>query len=290
MSHQPSAAEVLASAALKGFQGHPVTVAIAATRAGRASDVASVDPLILVDVIRCLAILAEHHTVDQAYASWSDNADGAVHFEAGLASLMAKNRQEAEVRFLRAVRAAVPQPMAWNSLAILRQSRGELVQALEAAEAGLAAMPGDRLTERTASILRALERDKTAPDLAALTEWLGRFEGHAALAREAATFLSRVPAGTGLDIAGARALLQRRADELDPPRGPVVTTPMTTSSGTGEDPESAIYGSMIGGVLMIAMGGLRAGLATRANSTNSVMMLIGAGLLIYGIFRWITRR
>jgi len=219
MSYQPTEAEVLAAVAMGGFEGSPSIQAVALTRAGHAAQLAGLPPLLLVDVIRFLAILGEHALVDRAYAAWAANPHGAVHFEAGLAALMVPNRVEAEARLERAVAVDHPQPMAWNSLAILRLARGHLDTAIEAIETGLIKMPGDRVTAHTAAMLFALRGDSERAghlrvgDLHLLLE---RFPGHAQIADAAALHLRRMPRVAGVDFEGPRAQLARRARELDP--------------------------------------------------------------------------
>jgi len=186
---------------------HPVSEAIARARAGEAAQLASVNPLILVDTIRTLAILGEEDVLDRAYGEWKALPDGAVHFEAGLAALMAKRLDEAAERFERAVSAERPQPMAWNSLALLRMSRHEVKRAREAIEAGVLAMPGDIVTLRSAALIRSLQGESRPLPKGEVGVLLERFPGHAQLAREAADLVSRWPE--------KRAHLERRADELD---------------------------------------------------------------------------
>lgn len=156
--------------------------------------------------------------MDQGYAAWATHEHGAVHFEARLASLMVPNYAEAEVRLQRAVAAKRAQPMAWNSLAILRLSRHQIDRATEAIEAGLAAMPGDAVTERTASMLRKLKGKPSPAETDELILLMERFPGHAQLASEAAAFLRRVPAGTGLDIAAAIANLEKAGGRAESER------------------------------------------------------------------------
>jgi hypothetical protein len=387
-----TAAEVLASAAAGGSQGNPVIEAIARTRAGQAAELASVNPLILVDTIRTLAILGEHAIVDRAYTSWVDLPDGAVHFEAGLAALMARDLNEAAARLERAVTVARPQPFAWNSLALVRLARHDLDGAAAAIDKGLAAIPGDPIMSRSAAAIYALKGGSPSADRSELIALIERFMSHAQLARQAAALA---------DTAAARALLQRRSQELDarplhsqpaakslvtaptvkrcahvriepgktfrvrvaltsaeldhvlagntlsfdahlpdgahetylmrhdakavepPPRfrlrvpegvftgvrqGGTVTplfpdvpftlelvphgaqskTPAPVDAANREKQETEAYGEMMGGALMIGIGALRAAAASHPSSTNTLMMLIGAGMALYGVFRWLT--
>jgi hypothetical protein len=233
--YEPSFADLLALAALGGGEksDHPVAQAIVAVRAGRGETVKDGHPLILVDAIRALAILEEHAVVDTAYAGWAHLPSGPVHFEAGLQAIMAASgagaaaaalRAEAERRLCRAAFAPDPQPMAWNSLALLGLARANLDDAQAALARALAAMPGDPTTLRTAEHVRNL-RDLVArgqtltPGTEPLTRvivLLHRFTGHAQLARAAADRLARLPSLPGHDVVGARELLLRRARELDP--------------------------------------------------------------------------
>jgi len=58
----------------------------------------------------------------------------------------------------------------------------------------------------------------------------------------------------------------------------------------GEDPSIAAGGTLFAGIFMLGMGALRAALASRPDSTNTFMMLIGGGMLVYGGWRWLAPR
>jgi tetratricopeptide (TPR) repeat protein len=237
--YRPAFHEVLASAAVGGYQGDPVIEAVASARAGR-DELAGVEPLVLVNVLQILSILGEFDVLERAYAGLSNVRSGAVHFEAGLSALMQNQSAVAHTRFRRALDSEEPQAMAWNSLALLYAAQGEIQQAVEAIEQGLQAMPGDRVTRGTAATLflvagkpeRAVEIGLTPADALAfrrkdpadrlaetkerLNVLLVAFPHYAQMAADAVAVLERMPQVPGLGVAAAMEHLRQRAAALTP--------------------------------------------------------------------------
>lgn len=225
--YSPTDTDVLSAVALGADQGHPVIEAISAARAGRSDGFPEAHPLLLVDVLRALAILGEWSAVHTTYAVLGEHPSGAVHFEAGIAALMEGDRAAAVARFRLAVEATEPQPMAWNSLAAALAENGDLDGAWIAVQAGLEAMPGDRITAHTALAIalrrgdeagaRALGYEGDVAEMqAAAPPPSANFQAHADMAMEAAVAVMRLPSVLGDKQVWAARHLMERAVALAP--------------------------------------------------------------------------
>jgi hypothetical protein len=227
--YAPTDIDVLAAVALGADQGHPIIDAVTAARAGVVGDLASADPLLIVETLRMLAILGEWPVITALYAAVKDHPAGTVHFEAGIAAQMEGDREAALYRYRHAATGEEPQPMAWNSIAATLCEAGELDEAWIAAQAGLENLAEDAITIRTAVAIAILRGDEASAkalgfegDLAAeQADARARgpntsFSGHAHLAMEAAVAVMRLPAMVGDKQVKAALHLMERAVVLDP--------------------------------------------------------------------------
>lgn len=183
-----------------------------------------------VDVFTELAVVGEHAlAVERLERLVETVEDHRLFFELGLARLMQGEDEAAVEAFRRATE--LGSDIAWNSLANTLGRLGRLDEAVAAIREGLARMPGDPVTARSAFSLLVQAGDReaaertieegswTAGDRAEMRASLEasgpvvnvqRFGHHAAIARRRGS--ARLDAG---DLEGAEAIL-RRAVALDP--------------------------------------------------------------------------
>jgi hypothetical protein len=284
-------AEALIHAVLREPQDHPVSQAADAMRNGRAATVKDVNPLILVDAIRLWGIVGLFSVVDDAYQVWKETPSGAVHFEAALVSIMAGQHLEAEARCRRAVHAPEPEPMAWNSLALLLVQRASrdgtlavLDDAVVAIEAGLAAMPGDALTMQTASAIYMLKGDRQraaavggAPvPIAELVLFLERMPHHADLAREAIELLKLRPPHPAVET--LKSLLTKRSNALNAVSAQAAIILSGVRPPTMAEPRDGIGFTtifVVAALLVSMLGVMRAVIYGHTNGSDIAIMVLG---------------
>jgi hypothetical protein len=75
-----------------------------------------------------------------------------------------------------------------------------------------------------------------------------------------------------------------------PTARPSSAPPPSSPTKPNNTPATNAWATIGGGVLMILIGAMRAGLSRRHSDTGVLMLVIGLGMIVFGFVRWLSKR